>query len=104
VGDVRIPAGTRIFLSLAAANHDETLFPAPSAFDIHRSNAERHISFGHGIHFCLGSRLARLEARIAIETLAERIPGLRLVPDQDLEWSPNMTFRGPRELHVAWES
>lgn len=104
VGDVRIPAGTRIFLSLGAANHDETLFPAPSGFDIHRTNAERHISFGHGIHFCLGSRLARLEAQVAIETLAQRIPSMSLVPDQDLKWSPNMTFRGPRELYVAWES
>lgn len=103
VGDVDVPAGTRIFLSLAAANHDEALFPAPADFDMHRKNAGRHISFGHGVHFCLGARLARIEGQIAMETLTERIPSLSLVADQDLRWSPNMTFRGPRELYVEWE-
>jgi cytochrome P450 len=103
VGDVDIPAGTRIFLSLAAANHDEALFPAPSDFDMQRKNAGRHISFGHGIHFCLGARLARIEGQIAMETLTQRVPGLSLVADQDLRWSPNITFRGPRELYVEWD-
>jgi hypothetical protein len=103
LGDIEIPAGTRIFLSLGAANHEEVLFPEPSTFDIRRANAGKHISFGHGIHFCLGSRLARLEGQIAIEALTERIPSLRLVPAQALSWSPNMTFRGPRELYVEWD-
>ncbi len=103
IGDVDVPAGTQIFLSLGAANHEATLFPGPSNFDMHRENAGKHISFGHGIHFCLGARLARLEARIAIESLTRRIPTLRLVPDQALHYSPNMTFRGPRELHVEWD-
>jgi cytochrome P450 len=103
IGDVDIPAGTRIFLSLGAANHEEGLFPAPSDFDMHRQNAGKHISFGHGIHFCLGARLARLEGQIAIESLTERIPGLRLVDGQELRYSPNITFRGPRELYVDWD-
>jgi cytochrome P450 len=104
VGDVEIPAGTRIFLSLGAANHEEDLFPSPSSFDIRRGNAGKHISFGHGIHFCLGARLARLEAQIAIEALTKRVPSLRLVADQRLTWSPNITFRGPRELFVEWDN
>jgi cytochrome P450 len=104
VGDVDVPAGTRIFLSLGAANHEEALFPIPSDFDMYRRNAGRHISFGHGIHFCLGARLARLEGQIAMKTLTERVPSLGLVPDQDLRWSPNITFRGPRELYVEWDS
>jgi hypothetical protein len=103
IGDVEVPAGTRIFLSLGAANHEDAVFPAPADFDMHRQNAGKHISFGYGIHFCLGARLARLEGRIAIESLAERIPSLRLVPDQSLSYSPNITFRGPRELYVTWD-
>jgi cytochrome P450 len=104
IGDVEIPAGTRIFLSLGAANHEASLFPAPADFDMHRHNAAKHISFGHGIHFGLGARLARLEGRIAIESLTERIPSLRLVGDQALRYSPNITFRGPRELNVEWDA
>jgi cytochrome P450 len=103
IGDVHIPAGTRIFLSLGAANHEAGWFPSPSDFDMHRQNAGKHISFGHGIHFCLGARLARLEGQIAIESLAERIPALRLVAGQELRYSPNITFRGPRELYVEWD-
>jgi cytochrome P450 len=103
LGGVDIPAGTRIFLSIGAVNHAAEEFPEPSTFDIARENANKHISFGHGIHFCLGSRLARLEGQIALEALADRIPSLRLVPDQDLTWSPNMTFRGPAALYVDWD-
>jgi hypothetical protein len=103
IGDVEIPAGTQIFLSLGAANHEENMFPSPSDFDMRRQNAGKHISFGHGIHFCLGARLARLEGEITIESLTERIPSLRLVADQTLRYSPNITFRGPRELFVEWD-
>jgi cytochrome P450 len=102
LGGIDIPAGTQIFLSLGAANHEAAIFPQPSDFNIGRDNAGKHISFGHGIHFCLGARLARLEAQIALEALTRRIPGLRLEPDQQLEYSPNMTFRGPAELYVTW--
>ena len=100
---INIPAGTQVFLSLGAANHEPEWFESPEKFDIHRKNARKHISFGHGIHFCLGARLARLEAEIAIEVLASRIPSLRLVPDQQLEYSANITFRGPKELYVDWD-
>ncbi len=98
-----IPAGTQIFLSLGAANHEPELFENPESFDIHRKNARKHISFGHGIHFCLGARLARLEAQIALESLVERIPSLSLVPDQTFEYSANMTFRGPQKLMLDWD-
>ncbi len=98
----QIPAGTQIFLSLASANHDETLFEEPGSFDIERPNAAAHISFGRGIHFCLGNRLAILEATIALETLAERLPSLALVADQTLSYFPNFTFRGPKELWLNW--
>ncbi len=103
LGGIDIPAGTQIFLSLGAANHEAAEFPEPARFDIARENARKHISFGHGIHFCLGARLARLEAQIALEVLTERVPGLRLVADQTLRFSPNITFRGPAALYVDWD-
>ncbi len=97
-----IPAGTQIFLSLASANHDESQFPDPGSFDMHRANARAHISFGRGIHFCLGNRLAILEATITLETLIERIPRLALVADQDVDYVANFTFRGPQALWLTW--
>jgi len=100
---INIPAGTQVFLSLGAANHQPSLFDSPASFDIKRANARKHVSFGHGIHFCLGARLARLEATIALETLAERLPGLRLVENSQPEYSANITFRGPKELLVEWD-
>ena len=103
VAGVQVPAGTNIFLSLAAANHQPDCFDDPGDFDIHRPNARNHISFGKGIHFCLGARLARLEATVALEVLTERIPSLRLVEGQSLERFANITFRGPRKLLVAWD-
>lgn len=102
IAGVDIPAGTQVFLSLAAANHEPALFDEPTDFDIQRKNARKHISFGHGIHFCLGARLARLEGQIAMETLAARLPSLRLVENQKLKYSTNITFRGPAELLIDW--
>jgi len=103
IAGVTVPAGTQVFLSLAAANHQPSLFDSPHTFDITRKNAKKHISFGHGIHFCLGARLARMEAAVAIEALARRLPSLRLVEDQNLNYSANITFRGPKELMVDWD-
>jgi len=103
IAGVDIPAGTQVFLSLAAANHEPGLFESPTEFDIKRKNARKHIAFGHGIHFCLGARLARLEGTIAIEALAQRLPSLRLVENQSLKYMANVTFRGPAELLVDWD-
>ena len=100
---IKIPKGTRIFISLGAANHDDSIFDKPTELHLKRDNANKHISFGHGIHFCLGARLARLEGQIALEALTQRLPNLRLVDNQSLKFAPNITFRGPRELMVEWD-
>ena len=73
-------------------------------FDIHRDKANRHISFGKGSHFCLGNGLARMEARIALELLSQRLPSLRLAPEQELSYFPNITFRGPDTLQLEWDA
>jgi cytochrome P450 len=104
VGGIDLPAGTKLMLNFASANHEADRFPEPETFDIHRANANKHISFGKGIHFCLGSGLARMEARLALELLSQRLPSLRLVEGQELTFFPNITFRGPDTLHLEWDS
>ena len=102
LGGIRLKAGTPIFLNFAAANMQPNIFDDPHTFDIHRSNASRHISFGKGVHYCLGANLAKLELRVVMQALSERIPTLRLVKGQELKWFPNITFRGPEKLLVEW--
>lgn len=103
VGGYDVPAGTAIFLNFAAANRQSDVFENPDEFDIHRPNAAHHISFGKGVHYCLGAKFAKYETQLVTEMLAERVPSLRLVEDQDVAYFPNITFRGPTALHLAWE-
>jgi cytochrome P450 len=102
IGGVDVPAGAKLLLLLCAANRDPARFPDPDRFDITRTGARSHLAFGMGIHYCLGAALARLQVAIVLETLASRFPALHLVPDQKLTFSPNISFRGPRALRVAW--
>jgi len=101
VQDVDIPADANLMLLIGSANRDESVFAAPEVFDIHRSNARDHLSFGMGNHLCLGAPLARLEARVVLEELASRRPGLHLVDKQTLAFHPNISLRGPTALRVA---
>lgn len=102
VGGVVIPAGAQVLLLLGSANHDERVFEDPERFDIARENATAHLSFGHGIHHCLGASLARMEARVALEQLTARLPSLRAAHAGTVDVLPNTTFRGPRRLDVTW--
>ena len=77
------------------------VFDDPDTFDIERDNARRHTAFGKGIHFCLGSALGKLETQLALEELTRRFPDLRLMPDQELSFQPNISFRGPQQLWVT---
>jgi cytochrome P450 len=97
---VELPQGARLFLWLAAAGRDAAAFAAPDEFDLHRPDAEHHLAFGKGLHFCLGANLGKLEAQIAIGELARRHPRLRLAPGQGLTFHPNISFRGPQVLRV----
>jgi cytochrome P450 len=100
LGGVELPEGAKLFLWLAAAGRDPSVFEAPGTFDLGRQNAKRHLAFGKGLHFCLGSALGKLEAQMALEELTTRFPGLRLVADQEISFHPNISFRGPQQLWV----
>ena len=99
---VTIPRGEMTFGVIGSANRDETVFENPDALDITRE-PNRHLSFGQGIHFCLGAPLARMEAQIAIDTLLRRAAGLRLkVSPERLRWQPSMILRGLDSLPVLF--
>src|SRR3954471_4825783 len=101
LGGVAIPEGATLFLWLAATGHDPAVFDDPGRFDPERPNAKRHLAFGKGIHFCIGSALGKLEAQLALEELTRRFPRLRLVADQaPLRFHPNISFRGPLQMWV----
>jgi cytochrome P450 len=103
LGEYVIPAHTQVIISLAAANRDPARHPDPESFDITRADAG-HLAFGHGIHHCLGARLARLEGLIAFAALLDRFPAVRLaVPSSALHWShgDGLVLRGLTKLPVT---
>jgi cytochrome P450 len=104
LGGESLPAGARLLIALGSANRDGDVFERPDEVDLNRRNAREHLSFGYGIHFCLGASLARMEVRTALEVLAERLPGLRLTEGQELDFRPNLSFRGPTHLLVEWDA
>ncbi|BCJ35678.1 cytochrome P450 [Actinocatenispora thailandica] len=100
LGDTTIPAGQVVLAAVLAANRDPRRYAEPDRLDLHRAPA-RHLAFGHGIHHCLGAPLARLEARIALRTLLDRFPRLRLAdPGSEPERHPALLFNGLRALPV----
>ncbi|MFG2108907.1 cytochrome P450 [Micromonospora chersina] len=101
LGGVTIPAGARCLLLIGAANRDPAVFTHPDRFDPARPDANDHLSFGHGPHFCIGAALARLEAGIALTRLAAAVPGLRLAPGHRRSYHPNVAFRAHRSLPVV---
>lgn len=100
VGGEEIPVGSFVLTMLAAANRDPDAFDDAATYDIGRTDI-MHVSFGHGIHFCLGAPLARREARVAFEELLEMVPRFDiLTPDDELEYPQIMMLRSPRSLVI----
>jgi hypothetical protein len=102
LGGKKIPKGETVLCLLGSANRDPAAYPeGADQLDITRSNV-RPLSFGGGIHFCLGAQLARIEAEIAIQTLLRRLPDLRLDDADNPEWRPTFVLRGLKRLPASW--
>ena len=102
IGGEQIPAGSTLMLMLAAANREEDRYVDPDRFDIYRSEPKPHVSFGHGPHLCIGIHLARMEMRVALEVLFDRLPNLRLDPEGNDPHIHGGTFRSPTCLPVLF--
>ncbi|MGW7365509.1 cytochrome P450 family protein [Streptomyces sp. NPDC054841] len=101
IAGVTIPRGATVLIASAIADRDPSRFPDPDRLDITRQD-NAHLAFGHGIHYCLGAPLARLEGQIAIDTVLRRLPGLALaVPPGELRWRLG-GLRGPQHLPVTF--
>jgi cytochrome P450 len=102
IGDVTIPAEQIVLISPAAANRDPARYEDPNVLDLLR-DAGTHLAFGHGIHYCIGARLARAETEIALSSLLRRLPDLQLATaSESLAWRHTRLFRSLQYIHVRW--
>ena len=101
VGGIMVTKGTPVLCLLGAANRDPTVYPDPDRLDITRKNI-RPLSFGGGIHYCLGAQLAKIEAEVAILSLLERFPTLRLDDTVNPQWRDTFVLRGLKTLPASW--
>jgi len=99
---VVIPAGGFVAVSLGAANRDPERYPDPDEFDVLRED-KQHLSFGDGVHKCLGMHLARLEMRVLLNAVLDRLPGLRLDPRGEDTHIHGLIFRSPPNLPVRFD-
>lgn len=103
LGNKHIQKGEAILVSLSAVNHDPTAFSCPETLDVTREKC-KHLTFGHGIHYCLGAALARVEAEIALGALLSQFEHLRLAVDPEtLRWRPGIFMLGLQHLPIIWE-
>jgi cytochrome P450 len=102
LGGVTLPQGTKLLLLYASGNYDESHFSQASDFQMQR-RPNHHLAFGYGVHFCAGAALARLEGRIAFEALTQRIPNMRLVPDQQFEYGFRYSNYGYKRIFIQWD-
>lgn len=98
---IEVAPGERVLTSLGAASHDPTVFADPHRLDLRRTNANRHLGFAAGIHYCLGSALAKLEAQVAIESLLKRFSRVELSGEPS--WRDRLTIRGVDRLALVVE-
>ena len=102
VDGVAVPAGSIINVNIGSANHDERYWENAEEFDIFRP-PRQHIAFAWGPHMCLGLHLARMETRVALTQVLDRLPNLRLDPDAEQPFITGMVFRAPNALPVVWD-
>jgi cytochrome P450 len=107
LGEVTIAKGARVLTMISSACHDETHFPDPESFNPYREDPEHHLGFGQGPHYCVGAPLARLETRVALEQVSQRLPHLRLKTEREICYESNFGKRGEKRnlkhLYVEWD-
>jgi cytochrome P450 len=103
VGGVTIPTGANILMFTGSANRDENQYKDGESFDHTRANARTNLSFGYGIHYCLGFQLAKMEGAIVLRQIAERFPTLRLAPGFEAQYQRSVGFRVPKSVLVEWD-
>jgi cytochrome P450 len=103
LGGVPLPAGARLMVLWSSGNRDEAQFEDAGRFDPGRANLKAHLGFGQGIHYCVGAPLARLETRVALETLLARLPHVRLAAENDCRHLPSVFIRRLRALHLEFD-
>lgn len=103
INGVKLPAGAEILMLTGSANRDEAQYPNGEKLDICRANSRTHLSFGYGIHYCLGSQLAKIESQVLLRQLASRFPTLRLTPGFIAQYHRNISFRVPKSIMVEWD-
>ncbi len=96
-----VPTGSRLLLCYGAANHDPAVFDRPEEFDPERANVGRHLAFGSGRHRCIGEHLAKMEIRVTLDELLDRVPTFSLAPDATIPMKTGNT-RGPLDVPVVW--
>lgn len=105
LGGVDLPEGADLYVHYAAAQRDPEIFADPDELDVRRPNVNRQFAFGRGVHTCLGAPLARLEARVSLECLIDRLPNLRPAADAPPErWIPSMLTPGLERFDLAWDT
>lgn len=100
---VSIAEGDYVWIVYAAANRDPDMFTCPNEIQVDRPNASEHVAFGHGEHFCIGARLARLEAVIAVNAILDHLPKLRVAPGYEARFEDSFVLRGMRNLDLTFE-
>jgi cytochrome P450 len=103
IGGVPIPKGAAVLVAYSSANRDDEIFEDADEFELNRQNANKHLSFGRYTHMCIGAPLARLEARVAVEAIMDRLPNVRLVDDQTEQWLPHTILPRFASLELAWD-
>jgi cytochrome P450 family 144 len=101
LGGVDIPADSTVLLMFAAGNRDPAQFDNPDSVDLTRGSPKRHLAFGHGIHFCVGAALARIEARAVLQAVLEQTRDFALDPDRRPQWVDSLLVRRHQQLHVC---
>lgn len=99
-----IPRGANILLLMGSANRDAAVFEEPEVFDMSRPNARNHLSFGFGIHYCLGNLLAKMQDKIVVEETIKAAPHLRILTPEKITFGDNLSFRAPTSVPVTWEA